>query len=168
AISFVMGEKISSLRVRQLSDLIHGASIGKPVSHSAQVTAVFRLEDGKEQHFTRLIQGLSSDHKVNGKPVSGKMYMKELEDLGINVKAKNFLVFQGAIESIAMKNPKERTVLFEEMCGSVGLKREYDRLKAEMLQAELDTSFTYKKKKGITAERKEVEHDKEEAEKYQR
>lgn len=32
AISFVMGEKTSSLRVKRLSDLIHGASIGIPVS----------------------------------------------------------------------------------------------------------------------------------------
>merc|ERR1712165_162725 len=29
AISFVMGEKTSSLRVRKLADLIHGASIGR-------------------------------------------------------------------------------------------------------------------------------------------
>jgi structural maintenance of chromosome 1 len=45
--------------------------------------------------------------------------MAELEKLGINVKAKNFLVFQGAVESIAMKNPKERTALFEEISGLV-------------------------------------------------
>lgn len=32
AISFVMGEKTNSLRVRKLSDLIHGASIGRPIS----------------------------------------------------------------------------------------------------------------------------------------
>ena len=31
AISFVMGEKTSSLRVRKLADLIHGASIGRCV-----------------------------------------------------------------------------------------------------------------------------------------
>lgn len=32
AISFVMGEKTSSLRVKRFSELIHGASIGKPVA----------------------------------------------------------------------------------------------------------------------------------------
>ena len=32
AISFVMGEKTSSLRVRRFNELIHGASIGQPVS----------------------------------------------------------------------------------------------------------------------------------------
>jgi structural maintenance of chromosome 1 len=34
AVSFVMGEKTSSLRVKRLSDLIHGASIGQPVSRT--------------------------------------------------------------------------------------------------------------------------------------
>lgn len=43
--------------------------------------------------------------------------MSELERLGINVKAKNFLVFQGAVENIAMKSAKERTALFEEISG---------------------------------------------------
>lgn len=32
AISFVMGEKTTSLRVKRLSDLIHGASIGQPAA----------------------------------------------------------------------------------------------------------------------------------------
>lgn len=32
AISFVMGEKTSSLRVKRFSELIHGASIGMPVA----------------------------------------------------------------------------------------------------------------------------------------
>lgn len=40
AVSFVMGEKTSSLRVKKFSDLIHGASINKPVSrrYSAKMT----------------------------------------------------------------------------------------------------------------------------------
>ena len=84
------------------------------------------------------------------------------------MKGKNFLVFQGAVENIAMKNPKERTALFEEISGSGALKDEYDRLKAEMLKAEEDSQFTLQKKKGIAAERKEAKLEKEEAEKYQK
>lgn len=41
-------------------------------------------------------------------------------------------------------------------------------MKAEMLKAEEDTQFTYQKKKGIAAERKEAKQEKEEAERYQR
>lgn len=168
AISFVMGERTNSLRVKRLSDLIHGASINQPVARSASVTAIFELDDGNERKFTRMVNGSSSEHYINQELVSNAKYMSELELLGINVKAKNFLVFQGAVENIAMKNPKERTYLFEEISGSGALKDEYDRLRTQMLQAEEETQCTYMKKKGITAERKEAKAEKEEAEKYQR
>ena len=42
-------------------------------------------------------------------------YTAALEAIGINIKAKNFLVYQGQVESIAMKNAKERTALLEEI-----------------------------------------------------
>lgn len=168
AISFVMGEKTSSLRVRRFNELIHGASVGKPVSRSASVTAVFEMEDGSDKSYMRSVQGSSSEHRINGSIVTSQVYLTELEHLGINVKAKNFLVFQGAVESIAMKNPKERTALFEEISNSGALKNEYERLRQEMLRAEEETQCSYQKKKGIAAERKEAKLEKEEAEKYQR
>jgi structural maintenance of chromosome 1 len=99
--------------------------------------------------------------------VNSSRYFAELEKLGMNVKAKNFLVFQGAVESIAMKNPKERTALLEEISGSGALKEDYDRLKAELLKAEEAIQFTLLKKKGIVADKKEARKEKEEAEKYQ-
>lgn len=89
-----------------------------------------------------------------------------MEKLGINVKAKNFLVFQGAVESIAMKNAKERTALFEEISGSGLLKEEYTRLKIDMQHAEEETQFMYQKKKGVAAERKEAKLEKQEADRY--
>ena len=67
-----------------------------------------------------------------------------------------------------MKNPKERTALFEEISGSGALKEEYERCKTEMNQAEEETQVTYQKKKAIGAERKEAKLEKEEAEKYQK
>merc|ERR1719225_910856 len=163
-----MGEKTSSLRVRKLADLIHGASIGRAVSNRASVSAIFSLEDNEEKTFTRSIIGSSAEHRINAEVVSSATYLKELEQLGINVNAKNFLVFQGAVENIAMKNPKERTALFEEISGSGALKKEYDRLKEEMIQAEENTQFTYQKKKNINLERKEAKMEKEEAEKYKK
>ncbi|XP_065335531.1 structural maintenance of chromosomes protein 1A-like isoform X2 [Cloeon dipterum] len=168
AISFVMGEKTSCLRVKRLSELIHGASVGKPVSRSASVTAIFELEDGTEKSFSRVVLGSSSENRINEETVSSQQYLSELEMLGINTKAKNFLVFQGAVESIALKNPKERTALFEEISRSGTLKEEYDRLKVEVSQAEADTQHTYNKKRNIALERKEAKMENEEAEKYQR
>lgn len=48
------------------------------------------------------------------------------------------------------------------------LKEDYNRLKQEMILAEEETQFTYQKKKGIAAERKEAKHEKMEAERYAR
>merc|ERR1719464_1423058 len=95
-----MGEKTSSLGVRKLADLIHGASIGRAVANRASVSAIFSLEDGDEietdeKTFTRSIIGSSAEHRINGDVVSSSAYLKDLEQLGINVNAKNFLVFQG-------------------------------------------------------------------------
>jgi len=65
AISFVMGEKTTSLRVKRLSDLIHGASVNQPVSRTASVTAIFEMDDGTEKNFTRVVNGSSSEHYIN-------------------------------------------------------------------------------------------------------
>jgi len=112
AISFVMGEKTSNLRSKRLSDLIHGAPIGKPASNRASVTAVYgRPDDDREMFFQRLIIGNSNEHRIDGHTVTAAHYTEELEKIGVLIKAKNFLVFQGTVESIAMKNAKERTVM---------------------------------------------------------
>ncbi|EFX81640.1 hypothetical protein DAPPUDRAFT_211085 [Daphnia pulex] len=169
AVSFVMGEKSSTLRVKRLTELIHGASINKAVAKSAEVSAIFELKDKTELKFTRLVfSNGKSEHRLNDEMVNSSRYFAELEKLGMNVKAKNFLVFQGAVENIAMKNPKERTALLEEISGSGALKENYDRLKAELLKAEEAIQFTLLKKKGIVADRNEARKEKEETEKYQK
>ncbi|CAH1783210.1 unnamed protein product [Owenia fusiformis] len=168
AISFVLGEKTNQLRCKRLSDLIHGAPINQPAATTARVTAVYTEENGDETHFARIIHGSASEFRINGKHVTQQEYGAALEKIGILIKSKNFLVFQGTVESIAMKNAKERTAMFEEISRSGEMKEEYDRLKAEMMKAEEDTQFNYHKKKGITAEKKEAKMEKEEADKFQR
>ncbi|CAB1336744.1 unnamed protein product [Coregonus sp. 'balchen'] len=164
AISFVLAEKTSNLRVKTLKDLIHGAPVGKPAANRAFVSMVYHEDSGEERTFTRII----IEYRINSKVVNLAEYSEELEKLGILIKARNFLVFQGAVESIAMKNPKERTALFEEISRSGELAQEYDRRKKEMVKAEEDTQFNYHRKKNIAAERKEAKQEKEEAERYQR
>ena len=46
-----------------------------------------------------------------------------------------------------MKNPKERTQLFEEISHSGELAEEYERCKAEMTKSQDETNFTFQKKK---------------------
>jgi len=55
AISFVLGEKTSSLRVKKLSDLIHGAPVGRPVANRARVTATYCTEKGEKMEFSRQV-----------------------------------------------------------------------------------------------------------------
>jgi structural maintenance of chromosome 1 len=171
-----------------LSDLIHGAPIGKPVSNRASVSFVYSYEDlskkqndsdsdqsdksddsseiGKEVKFTRTVHGSTSEYRCDGKVTNSVDYQNELEKIGIYLKAKNFLVYQGQVESIAIKNAKEITLVFEEISRSIELKEEYEKLKVEMTKAELETQTNFQKKRGVAAQKKEAKMEKEEAEKY--
>lgn len=76
AISFVLGERTRHLRVTKLSvskihstylqDLIHGSVVGKPVSKTACVTAVYQMPDGSERRFSRYISGNTSEYRIDG------------------------------------------------------------------------------------------------------
>uniref|UniRef100_A0AAQ6IKM6 Structural maintenance of chromosomes protein 1A n=1 Tax=Anabas testudineus TaxID=64144 RepID=A0AAQ6IKM6_ANATE len=94
AISFVLAEKTSNLRVKTLKDLIHGAPVGKPAANRAFVSMVYQEDNGEERSFTRVIVGASSEYRINNKVVGLPEYSEELEKLGILIKARNFLVFQ--------------------------------------------------------------------------
>uniref|UniRef100_A0A8C0U9X2 Structural maintenance of chromosomes 1B n=1 Tax=Cyanistes caeruleus TaxID=156563 RepID=A0A8C0U9X2_CYACU len=167
AVSFVVCEKTSNLRVKSVGELIHGAHVGKPVSSTASVKIVCCEEDGEEKTFTRVIRGSCSEFLFNDKSVSRSAYISELEKVGILVKARNCLIFQGTVESIAMKKPKERTQLFEQISNSWEYAEDYERKKKKMQQAEEDAQFNYNKKKSVAAERKQAKVEKEEAEHYQ-
>uniref|UniRef100_A0A8C3ILM9 RecF/RecN/SMC N-terminal domain-containing protein n=1 Tax=Chrysemys picta bellii TaxID=8478 RepID=A0A8C3ILM9_CHRPI len=162
ALSFVMGERTANLRVKSVQELIHGAHIGKPFSSTASVKIVYCEENGEEKTFSRIIRGSCSEFLFNDKAVSRSVYTAELEKIGIIVKARNCMVFQGAVESIAMKKPKERTQLFEQISNSWEFAEEYERKKKKMQQAEGDAQFNYNKKKHVAVERKHAKLEKEE------
>jgi structural maintenance of chromosome 1 len=64
------------------------------------------------------------------------------------------------VESIAMKNPKERTKMFERISQSLELSDDYDRKKEALQKAKEDTQFHFNKKKTATAEKKQVSSEK--------
>uniref|UniRef100_A0A7E4V931 Structural maintenance of chromosomes protein n=1 Tax=Panagrellus redivivus TaxID=6233 RepID=A0A7E4V931_PANRE len=167
AICFVLGEKTQNLRVRKLGDLIHGAPIGQPVGTRCHVSMFFVYDDETERVFTRTVTSGGSEYRVDGSTVTPAQYHEYLEEINIFIKAKNFLVYQGAVESIAMKTPKERTQLFEELSKSGDLASEYNKLKAEMIKAEEDAQFNLNKRRGVALEKREAKMEKDEAERYQ-
>ncbi|XP_042352388.1 structural maintenance of chromosomes protein 1B [Plectropomus leopardus] len=167
ALSFAMGERVASLRVNRLRDLIHGAHIGRPVQDTARVAIRYCDDNDQETIFCRSIIGDSSEFRINGIHVTLAKYIEELKKIGIVTKARNCLVFQGAVESIALKNPKERTKMFEYISQSEDCIAEYDKKKNALLKAKEDTLFHFNKKKSATIERKQVSQEKTEAQRYQ-
>ncbi|XP_053361921.1 structural maintenance of chromosomes protein 1B [Clarias gariepinus] len=167
ALGFVMGERASSLRVRQTRELIHGAHVGKPVSRTASVSMCLCNDDDEETIFSRTVSGDSSEYRINGRQMTLSRYTSELEKIGIVLKTRNCLVFQGAVESIAMMSAKERTKMFERISTSFELANEYNNKLSALQKAKEDTQYHFNRKRAAAAEKKQVFKDKTEAEKYQ-
>ncbi|XLR10388.1 hypothetical protein HN51_047023 [Arachis hypogaea] len=178
AISFVLGVRTGQLRGAQLRDLIY-ASDDKEKEQKGRrafVRLVYQLNNNNgsnssdtEITFTRAITSAgASEYRIDGNVVTWDVYNAKLKSLGILVKARNFLVFQGDVESIASKNPKELTALLEQISGSDELKRDYEQFEEEKGEAEEKSALVYQKKKTVVMERKQKKEQKEEAEKHLR
>ncbi|XP_031403402.1 structural maintenance of chromosomes protein 1 [Punica granatum] len=169
AISFVLGVRTGQLRGAQLKDLIYAFddSEKEQKGRRAFVRLVYLMGNGSELQFTRTITSTGgSEYRIDGKVVTWDEYKARLKSLGILVNARNFLVFQGDVESIASKNPKELTVLLEQISGSEELKRDYEQLEVEKAAAEEKSALVYQKKRTVVMERKQKKEQKEEAEKH--
>ncbi|KAG0447937.1 hypothetical protein HPP92_028092 [Vanilla planifolia] len=139
AISFVLGVRSTHLRGAQLRDLIYASDDREKEQKGrrAYVQLVYQMGNGSELLFTRAITGAGgSQYRIDQRVVTWDDYNAKLKSLGILVKARNFLVFQGDVESIASKNPKELTVLLEQISGSDELKKDYEDLEEQKARAE--------------------------------
>ncbi|GMI69292.1 TITAN8, STRUCTURAL MAINTENANCE OF CHROMOSOMES 1 [Hibiscus trionum] len=169
AISFVLGVRTGQLRGTQLRDLIYAFDDREKEQSGrrAFVRLVYQLASGSELRFTRTILPTGgSEYQIDGSNVNWDEYNGKLRSLGILVKARNFLVFQGDVESIASKNPKELTGLLEQISGSEELKRDYEALEEQKARAEEKSALIYQRKRTIVMERKQKKEQKEEAEKH--
>ncbi|KAL4571973.1 hypothetical protein LXL04_018741 [Taraxacum kok-saghyz] len=171
AISFVLGVRTGQLRGAQLKDLIYAFEDRdkEQRGRKAFVKLVYRLGNGTELLFTRTITSAGgSEYRLDDRVVNWDDYNAKLKSLGILVKARNFLVFQGDVESVASKNPRELTVLIEQISGSDEDKRLYEDLEEKKGAAEEKSTLAYQKKRTIVMERKQKKEQKEEAEKHMR
>lgn len=193
AISFVLGVSSRQLRSQQLRDLVHKPPPTPSSNHSAsvvvaplraRVTLVFETDDALEVRFTRTVsdKGVGS-YRLDDRDVSFDAYQQRLSAVGVLAKARNCLVFQGDVESVASKSPEELTQFFEQIstsdelrcvclyghvwpfCGCVKVtcvvdmdlfRDEYERLLEAKNAAEEDAIFAYQKKKGLVAEKRMV------------
>lgn len=167
AISFVLGVRTAKLRGTQLTDLVYKFS-DEELEKGGPINCFVRLvfiHQGEEIIFQRSIKidSKASEYRINKKVVSYEDYENRLASFNILVQTKNFLVFQGDVESVASKSPKELTELIEQISGSIAYKEEYDSLSKARDEAIENANFIIKKQKGIRAEKKQFKQQKDEA-----
>lgn len=174
AISFVLGVRTAQLRGNQLRDLVF-RNLEDPSDDSshrrATVKLVYRQSDNpvSEIEFMRTVTTSgTSEYRVKGRVVSLETYNAELASIGVLVKARNFLVFQNEVESIASKSPKELAAMFEEVSESAEFRQQYEQARLEKDEAEEAVTHFWRKRKGMAAEKRQYREQKEEAERYRR
>lgn len=177
AISFVLGVQSKHLRSTHLKDLLFRKDADSPPARKASVKLVYQLsyneleglEEGHEVSFTRSISSTgASSYKLDGKDVTYEAYEALLQKIGVLVKARNFLVFQGDVETVASKSPRELTKLLEQVSGSDVYVAEYEQLIKQKNESEENTMFCMQKKKMYATQCKEIKDQKEEAETFAR
>lgn len=135
---------------------------------TAWVMAVYEDDAGEEQRWKRTITSTGqSEYRINNRIVTAKQYNESLEAENILIKARNFLVFQGDVESIANQNPRDLTRLIEQISGSGEYKADYERLKAEKEKADEDQHHKLNQRRGINGEIKQYQQQKEELDRWQ-
>jgi structural maintenance of chromosome 1 len=135
---------------------------------TAWVMAVYEDDAGEEQRWKRSItSGGQSEYRINNRLVQAKAYNDALEAENILIKARNFLVFQGDVETVASQSPKDLTRLLEQISGSLEYSKEYDRLKALADRAETTQREKMDLRRGITTEIKAYQQQKDELDSYE-
>ena len=162
ALSFVLGLQSKDLRSSQMKDLIFrppGTSSRQTKKLKASASLCYQV-GGDEDDIIRFQRTISErgqgDYKIDGKSVSYKDYEKRLADIGVLVKARNFLVFQGDVETLARKSPQEFVALLEQISQSSELKEDYEQALKAKEDAEAATLFCFNKQKGMKGERRLV------------
>lgn len=136
AISFILGVQSRDLRSSQMKDLIFRPPGSTDDTLSAKASLVYvepdeggdgegggendtqdeqregrlskKLPKGKTTIFSRIINTKGAgEYQINHKTVTFKQYESKLASIGVLLKARNFLVFQGDVEAMARKTPKQ-------------------------------------------------------------
>lgn len=171
AISFVLGVRSVHLRASELKDLIysenalndnHEISYHEDVPTRASVMAVIEDTKHTEHRFQRIINAnASTEYRYNGRITTYASYNAKLEQLNILVKTRNFLVFQGDVESVAEQCSKDLSDLMDQISGSRTLKNEYDEARISYEEAAEQLTALVSKRKLLQNELRQVRQHKE-------
>jgi structural maintenance of chromosome 1 len=171
ALSFVLGVQSRDLRSSQMKDLIfRPPGNSKTNNNKLNASASLYFHNETTDETTKFQRSISSsgagEYKIDDTAVTFKEYEQHLATIGVLVKARNFLVFQGDVESLARKTPAEFVTLLEQISQSIDLKKDYEQGLKEKEEAEAATLFCYNKQKGMKGERRILKEQKEEAERF--
>jgi len=108
----------------------------------------------------------SCSYRIDGRAVGADDYDARLAALGVVSKARNFLVFQGDVESVAGMSPRGLTDFFEKVSGVDALKRPYAEAEAAKNDAEERAALLWAKRRAVLAERKVKREQRQEAEEH--
>eukprot|EP01066_Platyproteum_vivax_P004848 Platyproteum_vivax@DN16216_c0_g1_i3.p1 len=109
--------------------------------------------------------GLSgeSKYKLDNETVSEEEYTAALAKEHIIIKAKNFLIFQGEVEQVAQKDPKELTAMFEQISGSEKFAQDYLWYLDAIDAAQDEARVLFTRKRNELAEKTLLKEQKDEA-----
>ena len=171
AISFVLGVRSVHLRASELKDLIysenalhdnHEISFHEDVPTRASVMAVIEDTKHTEHRFQRIVNAnASTEYRYNGRITTYASYNAKLEQLNILVKTRNFLVFQGDVESVAEQCSKDLSDLMDQISGSRTLQNEYDEARISYEEAAEQLTALVSKRKLLQNELRQVRQHKE-------
>eukprot|EP00928_Gymnodinium_smaydae_P014424 TRINITY_DN1527_c0_g1_i1.p1 TRINITY_DN1527_c0_g1~~TRINITY_DN1527_c0_g1_i1.p1 ORF type:complete len:1315 (-),score=406.92 TRINITY_DN1527_c0_g1_i1:269-4150(-) len=156
AISFCLGIRAKHLRGERLKDLVYRREEEDVDANtrSASVTLVFRTFRGELLHFRREIDTRGSGRYLAGTPdkmvsMGYDEYLEKLALQEVNVKARNFLVFQGDVMELARRQGTDLTGVLETISGSVQLKERYEKLAKELELSQEKTRMHFQHKREL-------------------
>lgn len=158
AIAFALGVSSTTLRTSSAGNCIHNGCTSASVK-------VFIDGQSFRRHVTT---SGKSTYFHDGKLVGYEEYAKGLSALGLDLKLRNFMVFQGDIHEIANKTPKELCEYFEVLSGSIGLKKEYEEVASRLSKDLAECAMLYEQKKGVLAVMREEKEEKKQIEEFKK
>ena len=121
----------------------------------------------EEIFFSRSVNAAGvSTYRLNGTEVTYEIYEGLLQRIGVVVKARNFLVFQGDVESLASRSPLELTRLLSQISNADQYEDQYEDLLQNKIEAEQRVLASMSTKKMVTLQRREIKAQKDEAALY--
>jgi hypothetical protein len=133
----------------------------------AFVLPFYRHHPSPQPRRGRITNSGTSEYSLDGRIIPYSTYSDALSTHQILIKARNFLVFQGDVETIASQFPVALTRLVEQISGSAQLVKEYEEKKGHVDRAVEDAGKSWLKRRGINGEIRSYREQKGEAERFE-